>query len=279
MEAAIHELVPPPDTPPQRLHAAMRHSMEAGGKRIRPMLLLAAADIFPADADPMPAAVALECLHTYTLIHDDLPSVDDSDLRRGQPSCHAKFGEATALLAGDALLTLAFELLATRYADHPTLAAALVRELATAAGSRRLIGGQMADILGETQRLDADALRDIHANKTAALIEAALAMGLRFGEPDEAALAAIRRAGHHIGLSFQIIDDILDATSDSGALGKPTGNDAATGKNTYVALYGIEGARGEARTHTRTALSETATIGGDHTALDALVRELEQRIA
>ena len=253
--------------------------MEAGGKRIRPLLLLAAADAFPPAADPMPAAVALECLHTYTLIHDDLPSVDDSDLRRGQPACHARFGEATALLAGDALLTLAFELLATHYAGHPALSAALVRELATAAGSRRLIGGQMADILGENQPLDADALRTIHANKTAALIEAALAMGLRFGDPDEEALAAIRRAGHHIGLSFQIIDDILDATSDSGALGKPTGNDAAAHKTTYVGLFGVEGARAEARTHTRAALAATAEIVGDPGALDTLIRELEQRIA
>ncbi|MEO6246713.1 MAG: polyprenyl synthetase family protein [Opitutaceae bacterium] len=250
-EHGLDRFVPRADTRPTRLHTAMRYSLEAGGKRLRPVLLLAAAELFaetlPASsgAKPsaaLPAAVAVECLHTYSLIHDDLPCMDNDDLRRGRPTSHKQFDEATALLAGDALLTHAFSILVENYPG--TLATALVRELAAAAGSRRLIGGQMEDLLAE-KKADATAedLEFIHLNKTAAMLEAALVMGGLIGGADDAALASLRGAGRSLGLAFQILDDILDATADTATLGKTAGKDATAGKTTFVKLHGIETSR------------------------------------
>jgi geranylgeranyl pyrophosphate synthase len=253
--------------------------MEAGGKRIRPVLLMLASEIFRSNHNPMAAAVAIECLHTYTLIHDDLPAVDNSDLRRGRPSCHKKFDEATAILAGDALLTYAFQLLSTAYAAAPELATKLIRDLSSASGSRHLIGGQMEDVENEGQPIDAQTLLYIHENKTAALITSALTMGLRFGEPSDEQLAAMRQAGHHLGLAFQIVDDILDATSDAQTMGKPVGHDAAVDKSTYVALHGIEGARPEAARHTQAAIHSIEQIGGNNKTLIALIESLGNRIS
>ena len=277
-ESGIDQLLPHAETRPARLHTAMRYSMEAGGKRIRPSLLFAAYDLFPSEADPIAAAVAIERLHTYTLIHDDLPSIDDSELRRGRPSCHAQFDEATAVLAGDALLTYSFQLLARKYSDHPTLATYLIAELADASGSERLIGGQQEDIENEAKPLEASTLRFIHENKTAALLTAALKMGLAFSQPGETQIQHMQDAGYHLGLSFQIVDDILDATSDSETMGKPVGNDAAAAKSTYVALHGIEGAQAEAKRHTEAALTALESLGGKNQILLELVRELETRI-
>ncbi len=256
----------------------MRYSMESGGKRIRPSLLFAAYDLFPSEADPIAAAVAVECLHTYTLIHDDLPSIDDSELRRGRPSCHVQFDEATAILAGDALLTYSYQLLARGYSDHPTLATYLIAELAEASGSERLIGGQQEDIENEAKPLEAATLRFIHENKTAALLTAALKMGLAFSQPSETQIRHMQDAGYHLGLSFQIVDDILDAASDSETMGKPVGNDAAAAKSTYVALHGIEGAQAEAKRHTEAALTAFESLGGKNQMLLEFVRELETRI-
>lgn len=281
VELGLDRHVPPADTRPGRLHAAMRYSLEAGGKRVRPVLVLAAADLFGQTDDlALPAAVALECVHTYSLIHDDLPCMDNDDLRRGRPTAHKAFDEATALLAGDALLTHAFALLATAYAPNPGLAHALVRELADAAGSQRLIGGQMADLLAEKQS-DATAadLDFIHLNKTAAMIEAALAMGALAAAAPAAAVATIRRAGRHLGLAFQIIDDVLDATADSATLGKTAGKDARAGKTTYVKLHGIEASRQIAAGHTQSALAALAELPGDTTFLVALVEALVRRSA
>ena len=278
VESGIDQLMPVAETRPAKLHAAMRYSMEVGGKRIRPALLFAASDLFAPEADPTAAAVAIECLHTYTLIHDDLPSIDDSDLRRGRPSCHAQFDEPTAILAGDALLTYAFQLLAREYADLPSLATRLINELATASGSERLIGGQQEDIENEGKPLDADTLRYIHENKTSALFAAALKMGLAFSQPSETQIQYMQDAGYHLGLSFQIVDDILDATSDPITLGKPVGNDAAVAKSTYVALHGIEGAQAEAKRHTKAAMTALESLGGNNKTLLELVRELETRI-
>ena len=278
VESGIDQLMPVAETRPAKLHAAMRYSMEVGGKRIRPALLFAASDLFAPEADPTAAAVAIECLHTYTLIHDDLPSIDDSDLRRGRPSCHAQFDESTAILAGDALLTYAFQLLAREYADLPSLATRLINELATASGSERLIGGQQEDIENEGKPLDADTLRYIHENKTSALFAAALKMGLAFSQPSETQIQYMQDAGYHLGLSFQIVDDVLDATSDSITLGKPVGNDAAVAKSTYVALHGIEGAQAEAKRHTKAAMTALESLGGNNQTLLELVRELETRI-
>ena len=246
----------------------MRYSMEAGGKRIRPVLVLAASQLFPAKLDSTAAAVAIECLHTYTLIHDDLPSIDDSDLRRGRPSCHAQFNEATAVLAGDALLTYAFQLLTRAYKDQPALAAGLVSDLAEASGSERLIGGQMEDVDNEGKPIDAEMLKFIHENKTGALLTAALTMGLRFCDPSEEQISQITEVGYHMGMTFQIVDDILDATSSSEVMGKPVGNDSAAERSTYVALHGIEGAHAEAERHTESAIAAAKELGGDNEFLN-----------
>jgi len=277
-EEGIGRLLPVAGERPSRLHAAMRYSMEAGGKRIRPALLFAASELFESRADPTAAAVAIECLHTYTLIHDDLPAIDDSELRRGRPSCHVQFDEPTAILAGDALLTLAFQILAREYRSEPSLAVQLIDRLSEASGSRRLIGGQQEDIENEGRALDADTLRYIHENKTAALLTAALQMGLSFSGPSDAQMEQIGQAGFHLGLAFQIIDDILDASSDAQTMGKPVGNDAAAEKSTYVALHGIEGARAEADRHTQEALAAIDAVGGHRQTLLGIVGELANRI-
>lgn len=277
VEMGIDALIPPAATRPTQLHQAMRYSMEAGGKRVRPALLILASEIFPAKHNPLAAAVAIECLHTYTLIHDDLPAVDNSDLRRGRPACHKQFDEATAILAGDALLTYAFQLLAHTY-DDPALSTALIRDLTTASGSQRLIGGQMEDIENEGKAIEADTLQYIHENKTAALLTAALTMGLRFGNASHEQIDAMRRTGKHLGLAFQIIDDILDATSDAETMGKPVGNDAAAEKSTYVALHGIDGARKEAQRHTEAAIVATKSIGGENESLIALIENMGARV-
>lgn len=280
VEAAILRLTPDESAFPRELHRAMRYSLCAGGKRVRPALLLAAAETFPrADVDPEPAAVALECLHTYTLIHDDLPCMDDSDLRRGRPSCHKKFREDLALLAGDALLTHAFALLADAYAGTPELAVGLIRELADAAGSRRLIGGQVEDTVGERGARTAERLEYIHENKTAALLEAALAMGFRLGARgrDTELLEKAREIGRCAGLAFQIIDDVLDLTSDAETLGKPVRADAENRKFTYPALHGLEKSRERAAELTDRALALCAEIGGGNAFLSELVRALLSR--
>ncbi len=278
VDAGIDRMLPPAAARPARLHQAMRYSMQAGGKRIRPALVLLASELFPAQQDPLAAAVAIECLHTYTLVHDDLPAMDNSDLRRGRPSCHRQFDEATAILAGDALLTHAFQLLARAYHDAPALATALILDLATASGSEQLIGGQMEDIQHEGQRVGPETLQYIHENKTAALITAALTMGLRCADPCPQQLATIRSGGRHLGLAFQIIDDILDATSDAATMGKPVGNDAAAAKSTYVARHGLSGARNEATRHTRAARQQLAALGGNNALLLALIEELGDRV-
>ena len=279
VERAIDRLLPPVDTPPARLHQAMRYSLQAGGKRLRPVLVVAAAELFdPAGrADPLPAAVAIECIHTYSLIHDDLPCMDNDDLRRGRPTCHKAFDEATALLAGDALLTQAFALLATAYPAAPGYD--LVRELALAAGSERLVGGQMSDLLAESDRkVTAGELEFIHLNKTAAMIEAALALGGLVGGANPAELDTLRRAGRHLGLAFQIIDDILDATSDAKTLGKTPGKDAKAGKTTFVSLHGIEVSRRRAEEQSAAAVAAMRRLPGDTAFLIALAQSLTSRV-
>ncbi|PAW65526.1 MAG: polyprenyl synthetase [Opitutia bacterium Tous-C1TDCM] len=279
VETGLDRHVPPASARPARLHAAMRYSLEAGGKRLRPVMVLAAADLCGAPPDAaLPAAAAVECLHTYSLIHDDLPCMDNDDLRRGRPTAHRAFDEATALLAGDALLTHAFALLATAYADRPALAADLVRELADAAGSARLIGGQMADLLAEKQA-DATAadLDFIHLNKTAAMIEASLVLGALVGGAATARVEALRTAGRHLGLAFQIVDDVLDATADSATLGKTAGKDAKADKTTYVKLHGLDASRRIAADHTARAREALAAAGGDTTFLLALASAMADR--
>ncbi len=281
-EASLDSLVPAlPATPagPARIHAAMRHSLQAGGKRIRPLLALAAAGLgartpeesFQLVASALPAAVALECIHTYSLIHDDLPCMDDDDLRRGRPTCHRAFDEATALLAGDALLTEAFVILATSYAGRSDIAAALVRVVADAASGLRLVGGQMQDLMAERRpgpgglasTASAADLDFIHLNKTAAMLEASLMCGGLVGGLAPAELDTLRHAGRELGLAFQIVDDVLDATTDTATLGKTAGKDARAGKATYVSIHGITTAGRLAAERTEAALALLRSLPGD----------------
>lgn len=280
VEAGLRDLLPPASTRPARIHEAMRYSLEAGGKRLRPVLALAAAELFDARSAALPVAVAIECVHTYSLIHDDLPAMDNDDLRRGRPTCHRQFDEATAILAGDALLTHAFALLARAYGDRPALAVALVRELGDAAGSTRLIGGQMEDMLGEARAgVAADDLDFIHRNKTAAMIALALVAGGLCGGAGEPVIATLRRAGEHLGLAFQIIDDILDATRTSAELGKTAGKDAAAGKATYVKVHGLEASQAAAARCTEAALAALRELPGDASFLTALATSMLGRTA
>ena len=300
IEHGLGALVPSAPTRPTRLHAAMRYSLQAGGKRLRPVLVLAAADLFgtktdalPAHStgsgraiDAMPAAVAIECLHTYSLIHDDLPCMDNDDLRRGRPTAHKQFDEATALLAGDALLTLAFQLIGRHYAGTPALCAALTREIADAAGSERLIGGQMEDLLAE-RKTDATAaeLDFIHLNKTAAMLSASLVAGGLCGAhttgsgqgATEPQLTTLREAGRHLGLAFQITDDILDATADTATLGKTAGKDARAGKTTYVKLHGLDTSRRHAREQSDAAKAALARLPNGAPFLTTLVENMAAR--
>jgi len=281
VEAGLDRYLPAASTRPARLHTAMRYSLLGGGKRLRPVLTLAAAELLgTTDDTALPAACAVECIHTYSLIHDDLPCMDNDDLRRGRPTAHKQFDEATALLAGDALLTEAFLLLAEHYAARPALAQALVRELAHAAGSRRLIGGQMEDLLAE-KKADATAaeLEFIHLNKTAAMIEAPLVLGALCAHAPAATVELLRVAGHHLGLAFQIVDDVLDATADSATLGKTAGKDAHAGKTTFVKLHGIEASRRLAQEHSEAARAAFRRLPGDKTFLLALVDSMATRVS
>lgn len=279
VENAILQWTPCENVRPTELHKAMRYSLRAGGKRIRPALLLAAAETFPSTLDPLPACVALECLHTYTLIHDDLPCMDNSDLRRGRPSCHKQFSEDLALLAGGALLTHAFSLLAEAYAGTPDIAVGLIQDLADAAGSRRLIGGQVEDTIGERGELTPERLDFIHENKTAALLEASLSMGFRLGAQsgNEVLLKKAHEIGHSVGIAFQIVDDILDLTSDAETMGKPVNADAGNRKLTYPGLHGMEKSRKHAEELTARAIALCEEIGGNNIFLTELVKALATR--
>ncbi len=279
-ESGLKAHTPAPDTRPARLHEAMRYTLEAGGKRLRPVLALAACELFGARADALPAAVALECVHTYSLVHDDLPCMDNDDLRRGRPTAHKAFDEATALLAGDAMLTHAFHLLSSAYRSDPALTNALVLELGDAAGSRRLIGGQMADLLGERQKApSAEELEFIHLNKTAAMIEASLVMGALCGGATPVQLERLRSVGRLTGLAFQVIDDILDVTADTATLGKTAGKDLASDKTTYIKLHGLDKARRIAQELTDRALSELRQLPGDSSFLAELIAGMGRRVS
>ncbi len=276
-EEALLRLTPGAAERPARLHAAMRHSLDAGGKRLRPVLCLAGAESFGIGADASAAAVALECVHTYSLIHDDLPCMDDSDLRRGRPSCHKAFDEATALLAGDALLALAFELLATGYASRPELAAGLVQELARTAGSRLLVGGQAEDMGGLAAGATDDRLDFILEGKTAAMIGSSFAMGAMVGGAADRDVERFRRAGRAVGRAFQLVDDLLDLTGDPRSLGKPAGADAQNGKLTFVGLHGEAATRAAIARLTDAAERELSATSADCGFLIELTRRMSAR--
>lgn len=254
VEQRLDSLLPGEDIPPTTIHKAMRYSVFAGGKRIRPLLCLEAAKACGGSEDAaLNAACALEVLHTYTLIHDDLPCMDDDDLRRGRPTNHKVFGEGIAVLAGDALLTEAFAILARVPENERYGVSDYVAELAYRTGSLHLVGGQVLDLEGEGRALSLDELRAIHNGKTTALIMAAVRLGGMAAGCTAEQLDALTEYGRGLGLAFQIIDDILDITSSPEVLGKSIGKDARVQKATYPAVVGMEQAREEARALTASA--------------------------
>jgi geranylgeranyl diphosphate synthase type II len=257
---------------PERLLAAMRYSLFAGGKRLRPALTLGAAEIIAGDdAVALPAACALEMIHTYSLIHDDLPAMDDDDLRRGQPTLHKAFDEATAILAGDGLLTMAFDVVAE------TGNVQVIRELAQAAGVAGMVGGQQLDLEAEGRRLTLPELQRVHACKTGALIRAAVRMGALLAGAKPEPVAALTRYGEQIGLAFQIADDILNVVGDAAVIGKAVGSDAAHGKSTYPALLGLERARALAEEAVAAALDALEEFGPETDTFRALARYIVER--
>lgn len=253
VDARLAQLVPSETTRPETLHAAMRYSCLAPGKRIRPVLLLVCAEAVGGSVeDALDAACAVEMVHAFSLIHDDLPAIDNDDLRRGLPTCHVKFGEAMAILAGDALFALAFQALGSASAPGDRIVQA-VQVLSRATGSDGLVGGEVVDVLSERQMVSVDTLDFIHTRKTGALIAAACEIGGLLGGGTEADLEALRCYGRHIGLAFQIADDLLNELSTAEQLGKAVGTDRERQKATYPAIHGVDRARATALEHAEAA--------------------------
>ena len=281
VDAALDGFLPREDTPPPSVHRAMRYSVLAGGKRLRPILVIAGAELVGAQPSRViPTACALEMIHTYSLIHDDLPAMDDDDYRRGRLTNHKMFGDAIAILAGDALLTLAFQLVVQNAAltgVDARVVCDVVAEIAVAAGTLGMVGGQVVDIESEGKTLTPEALEYIHIHKTAALLRASLSVGARLGGADVAALAAVGDAGQSLGLAFQIIDDILDVEGSLATLGKTAGSDERKQKVTYPALHGIEASRREARRLIERTKSRLAVFGARSAPVCALADFVVER--
>ena len=264
VERALDRALPAADHSPQRLHQAMRYAVLGSGKRVRPMLACAAGELVEAPAERLDAvACALELIHAYSLVHDDLPCMDDDVLRRGKPTVHVEFDEATALLVGDALQSLAFEVLAGgRLADDPAHQAEMVRTLALASGSRGMVGGQAIDLAAVGASLTLPELEFMHILKTGALIRASVALGARCGTPLEGPAAdRLDRYAKCVGLAFQVVDDVLDAEAPTATLGKTAGKDAAQGKPTYVSLLGVTRAKALAQDLRRDAHAALEPFG------------------
>ena len=278
VDRALDHHLPRATAKPATIHKAMRYSLFAGGKRLRPILCLAAAEACGgAPARALPHACAVECIHTYSLIHDDLPCMDDDDFRRGKPTSHKVFGEGVAVLVGDALLTIAFEILAHASETPRHRMPALVRELATASGSHWLIGGQVADLEGEGKNINGGELKFIHRSKTAALLTTAIRLGAMSANADAAKLKNLTLFGQSLGLAFQVIDDILDVTQTSEKLGKSAGKDVAAQKATYPAIFGLEKSRKEAQRLTAQARRALEPLGNKSDTLNALADYLLKR--
>ena len=278
VDRALDRFLPKESVAPATIHKAMRYSLFAGGKRLRPILCLAAADACGGKSTPaLPHACAVECIHTYSLIHDDLPSMDNDDLRRGRPTCHKVFGDAIAILAGDALLTIAFEIASRAKPVSRYDLREVMRELTEAAGSRKLIAGQVADLEAEGKNLSREQVRSIHENKTAALLTSSVRLGAMAANGSAKQLAAVTAFGRALGLAFQVIDDILDVTQTSEKLGKSAGKDLAAKKATYPAVFGLEKSRSEARRLTKQAHKALASLGDDAEVLRALADYLLAR--
>ena len=287
VERTLGDLVPAEGECPATIHRAMRHSLFAGGKRIRPILCIAAAEavlgreLSTADegaAGLTASACSLELIHTYSLIHDDLPALDNDDLRRGRPTCHKVFGEAMAILAGDALLTRAFQVLAELEGPPPRTQVRLARELSRAAGTvEGMIGGQVADLEAEGREIDGDELHYIHRSKTGALIRASVRMGAVYADAGEEDFEALSHYGHEIGFAFQIVDDLLDVTETSEALGKTAGKDADQQKATFPALYGLEASRRRADEHFNEACRNLERFGDRARRLREIAEKIIRR--
>ena len=261
---------------PEPLASAMRYSLMAGGKRLRPVLLLAAYNMLREDITPaLPFAAALEMVHTYSLIHDDLPAMDNDDLRRGKPTCHKVYGEGMAVLAGDGLLSLAFETVSQ--SAHPRALDAL-RELALRCGTRGMVAGQCADLTAEETGGNEELLHYIHLHKTADLLTAPIVMGLTLADAGEELLSAGREYGRNRGVAFQIIDDILDVVGSEAVLGKHTGKDAEENKCTWVSVYGLDQARKDAARYTHAAEEALAPWGEQANFLKTLARQALVRV-
>lgn len=278
VEKALDRHLPKAATKPATIHKAMRYSLFAGGKRLRPILCLASAEACGGDVErALPLACAIECIHTYSLVHDDLPSMDNDDFRRGRPTCHKVFGEGIAVLAGDALLTVAFEIVSRSKPTSRYDMTTLLREIAGAAGSQKLIAGQVADLEAEGKSVDRAQLRYIHENKTAAILTTAVRLGAMSANASAKQLKAITTFGGAMGLAFQIVDDILDVTQTTEKLGKSAGKDLAARKATYPAVVGLEKSRSEARALTRKAHQALGIFGTKGEALRALGSYLLER--
>jgi geranylgeranyl diphosphate synthase type II len=275
----LDRLLPDESEAPSIIHQAMRYSIFAGGKRLRPILAIAAGEIFGADeVELLPVACSLEMIHTYSLIHDDLPAMDNDDLRRGRPTNHIVYGEAMAILAGDALLTRAFQTLSAYQSANPEKQIRVLHEVAVAAGTvRALIGGQVLDISFEGKPVSGEQLEEIHRAKTGALIRCAVRAGAIAGGANPAELQALTLYGEKAGLAFQVADDLLDETGTSQELGKTAGKDAASHKATYTALYGLARARQMANRLCEEAITAARSIDRNTTALEEIARFIVER--
>jgi geranylgeranyl diphosphate synthase type II len=278
IDRALDRYLPKENTRPATIHKAMRYSLFAGGKRLRPILCLAAAEACSGKIEhALPLACAMECIHTYSLVHDDLPSMDNDDFRRGRATCHKVFGDGIAVLAGDALLTIAFEVVSRARPTQRYDMATLLREIAVAAGSQKLIAGQVADLEAEGKRTTRGELRYIHENKTSAMLATSVRLGAMSANADPKQLSAITGFGRALGLAFQVIDDILDVTQTTEKLGKSAGKDIAARKATYPAVIGLEKSRVEAKRLTRKAHHALSVFSAKGETLHALANYLLER--
>jgi geranylgeranyl diphosphate synthase type II len=278
VDRALDGFLPKASTKPKTIHQAMRYSLFAGGKRMRPALVLAAAEACGGDpAEAMPLACAVECIHTYSLIHDDLPAMDNDDFRRGKPTNHKVYGEGVAVLAGDALLTQAFEIAAQCRTWPLYDMRAVILDLAMASGSLQLIAGQVADLEGEGKDLTVPQLKYIHERKTSALLCCSVRLGGMSANCKASELKALTDFGYHVGLAFQVIDDILDVTQTTETLGKTAGKDVTSQKATYPRLVGLEKSQKIARQLTEKAYAALQPLKGRAMALEALARYLLER--
>jgi len=276
---ALGHLLPISEFAENKLFEAMRYATLSGGKRLRPFLVLSSSRIFGVSGDcALRTAAAIECVHCYSLIHDDLPAMDNSDLRRGNPTVHKKYDEATAILAGDALLTIAFEILADpRTHEDPQVRCRLVSALARASGANGMVGGQMLDLIAETTQLDIGAITRLQRMKTGELIAVSTEAGAILGKASQQHSNALRAYAHDLGLAFQIIDDLLDAEGNEAETGKPVGRDAEAGKATFVTILGAERARSQAKLLSEQAISHLSLFEGRAKHLEDVARFVVDR--